>query len=74
MPTVTITDEAVRALQANARGEFKETGHRNADGTWDVPLTDDTIERLEDRRHPQETISDTIIRIAAYATSSGRAN
>lgn len=74
MPTINITEEASRALRGLATKPFRDTGTRRADGTIDVPVEEETVERLSGCAMPGETASDTIIRLAAFHRSGGKAN
>lgn len=69
-----LTDEAHRAIRAasDAPGGFKQTGTQRSDGSWDVPVGDDTLERIQSVAHPGETLSDTILRVCTL--SGGKAN
>ena len=73
MPDVTISADAHAAIRSMAELPFRDTARRNPNGTYTVPLSADVIARLLARRYPGETISDTIIRAAAYKQTNGRA-
>ncbi len=67
MPMVNITDEAMWAI-IGARDRLvdsRQDGTKQPDGTWDVPLSDDIVERIQEHRHEGETVSDVIIRVIA---------
>jgi hypothetical protein len=70
MPRINITNEAMLAIRSasTAPGGFNQTANRRSDGTWDVPLEEDTLDRLKSQQLPGETLSDTIIRGIALAT------
>ena len=68
MPILNISEEAHRAIRAAAQHDFKETGRRLPDGTWDIPVGEETLARMQRAAFPGETFSDTIIR--AMATMS----
>jgi hypothetical protein len=72
--SVTITDEAMRAIRAASTNGFNQTGTRAADGSgvWNVPLHVDTLSRIHDARMAGETLSDTIIRVVSLAQHAGR--
>ena len=74
MPKIHITDEAARAIRgaATAPGGFQQTGHQRPDGSWDVPVEEDTLDRIQVALLEGETISDCIVRIVA--TSKGGLN
>lgn len=63
MPKINITAEAEQVIRANAELPFKSTGTQRPDGTWDIPLADNTLERLRAAQLAGESISDTIIRV-----------
>lgn len=67
MTIINITDEAHRAIRSRAEGEFTQTGTRRADGSWDVPLAEDVIERIESVQLQGETLSDVILRLSHTA-------
>jgi hypothetical protein len=72
MPQVsglTITREAHNALRGRARpgDSFVDMSQARPDGMLDIPVREETIERIEQAQIPGETISDTIIRICATA-------
>ena len=69
---INITPEAAAIIRAAAVLPFRETAVRRADGTFDVPLTLDTVKRLERHAFPGETISDTLVRV--FATAGKRPN
>lgn len=60
---VNISAEAEAAIRSKASQNFKSDAIACTDGTWDVPLQPDTIERLKAVAFEGETISDTIIRL-----------
>lgn len=64
---VTLTDEAHRAIAAAALPgkTMVETGKRQADGTWSVPLSADVVHALEARRGDGESYSEVILRTIA---------
>lgn len=63
MPNVIITNDAAAAIRAAAQGSFHNDGHRLQNGSWVIPLGEDTLEALQGVQFPGETLSDTIIRI-----------
>lgn len=64
---VTISDEAHQAVRefAAVGVQFVETGERQPDGTWVVPLSKDVIDALNAHRFPGESDSDVILRTIA---------
>lgn len=63
MKTIRISDATYRALAKEAILPFRSTGTRQADGAWLVPVEDDTYERLQQHRLPDESDDDLIQRI-----------
>jgi hypothetical protein len=63
MKTIRLTEATYNALAAAAILPFRSTAERQADGTWLVPIEDDTYERLEEHRLPGESDDDTVIRM-----------
>lgn len=77
MPIIRISDAVHRAIRAasTAPGGFEAQGVRRSDGDWDVPITQDTLDRINKYRLEGESISDTILRGATLAASgSGKLN
>lgn len=65
MPTINLTADALTALGELARGTFNQTGVLRPDGTYDVPVENDVAAFLREASFPQETISDTVLRMVA---------
>jgi hypothetical protein len=63
MKRVRISNATYRRIAAAAILPFRATGERQPDGSWLVPLEDDTYERLQQQRQPGESDDDAIIRI-----------
>jgi hypothetical protein len=63
MRTIKVSDATYRAIAEEATLPFRSTATRQADGTWLVPIADDTWERLRSQRLPGETDDDTVMRI-----------
>jgi hypothetical protein len=61
MPTILITDECHRLLQANANAPFKKPGRRLRGG-WEIEIEQDTLDHLCNLQFPEESLSDTIMR------------
>ncbi len=55
MPTIRLTDATRRDLADLAILPFANTGVRQPDGTWLVPVDDDVMERLRQQRLPDES-------------------
>lgn len=72
MPNIVITAEAHAALHAarDPSRPWHETAVNLLDGTFMVPLSDDTFERLNEAKFCFETHSETIIRL--FATRNGK--
>lgn len=67
--SINMTSEAFEAIRRASTGNFVETGKRRADGTWDVPLGNATVERVNSFRLAGESFSDCLVRVIALATS-----
>jgi hypothetical protein len=63
MPLIRMTDAPYTALARLAIGTFRQTGQRQADGTWLVPIEQDTWDALQATRLPGETDEDVIQRV-----------
>jgi hypothetical protein len=72
MPIVTLTREAVSIVRGAATRPFRETAVPRPDGLFDVPLGADTLEAIQARAFPGESLSDTVVRI--ILTAGRRAN
>lgn len=71
--TINVTNECQQAIRSAATGnEFKNNGTQRADGTWDIPVDEEVVDRLKEVAFPGETYSDTIIRLAAFERSGGK--
>jgi hypothetical protein len=55
MPTIRLTNATYRDLADLAILPFASTGIRQLDGSWLLPLEDEIMERLQQRRLPGET-------------------
>ena len=63
MKTIRLSDATHRALMEQALLPFQPTGARQPDGSWRVPVSDETWERLEAQRLPGESDDDLVMRI-----------
>lgn len=63
MRHVCISDTTYQMIAAAAQNEFKAEGTQSNDGSWVVPLEDNTFERILVASFPMETLDDTIQRI-----------
>ena len=63
MPLIRMTDATYTALASLAIGTFRPTGARQVDGTWLVPIDQDTWDRIDTMRLPGETDEDVIQRV-----------
>lgn len=69
---INITKEAQNALRKLARYRLDPTWSRErADGTVDIKLEDETLDRLHAARFPDESYSELILRIIAQRSGSG---
>lgn len=55
MPNIRHSDATYRDLADLAVLPFANTGVRQSDGSWLVPMEDDTMDRLQRHRLPDET-------------------
>lgn len=76
MPNIIMTREAANAIRgaADPGRLYIDTATPTADGQVSVPLEQSTIDRLTEVAFPGESLSDTIVRIAALKASNGRTN
>lgn len=67
MPTINITHEAREALRRESTtGELEEgTTFARPDGSWDIHVDSDTLERMDSVKQPGESYSDVILRVIA---------
>ncbi|MCB1502173.1 MAG: hypothetical protein KDK07_20715 [Bauldia sp.] len=63
MKTIRVTEATYHAIAAAATFPFQSTGERQADGTWLVPIEDETFERLDAHRLPSESDEDVVLRM-----------
>ena len=63
MKRIRISDATYRMIAEAAVLPFRSTGQRQPDGTWLVPVEDDTYERLQQHRQPGETDDVVVSRI-----------
>jgi hypothetical protein len=61
MREIEVTDECRDLIAAECPSD--ETGQRLPNGKWQIPVTEETWQRLQKTRRRGETISDCIIRI-----------
>ena len=55
MPNIRLSEATYRDLADLAVLPFASTGVRQPDGSWLVPMEDDTMDRLQRHRLPDET-------------------
>jgi len=63
MKTIRLSDATHRALMEQALLPFQPTGARQPDGTWLVPVSDETWDRLEAQRLAGESDDDLVMRV-----------
>jgi hypothetical protein len=63
MKIIKVSNATHRAVVEAAILPFRETGKRQLDGTWLVPIEEDTWEALERQRLPGESDDDAIQRL-----------
>jgi hypothetical protein len=64
MPRINLTAAAMQALRGFAGGRLADTSRIRPNGTYDVPLSEATVARLEAHRNAGETLSDVVVRMA----------
>lgn len=63
MKWIRISDTTHRALAEAAIFPWRETGRRQADGSWLVPVGDEVADRLDEVRLAGESDDDLIMRM-----------
>jgi hypothetical protein len=63
MKTIKVSTATYRAIAEEAILPFRSTATRQPDGTWLVPVADDTWEALRKERLPGESDDDTVMRV-----------
>jgi len=63
MKTIKVSDATYRAIADEAILPFRSTATREPDGSWLVPVADDTWEALQRERLAGESDDDTVIRL-----------
>jgi hypothetical protein len=71
MRRIHLRDGTYQALRGLALGAFRQTAERQPDGSWLVPLADDTWDRLAAQRLPGESDDDVVARVI-HLTKGGR--
>ena len=66
MKTIKVSDATHRAIAETAILPLSASGKQQPDGTWLVPIEDDTWEALESQRLPGESDDDTIQRLIRH--------
>lgn len=66
MKTITVTDHTYRAIAELAILPFHSTATRMADGNWQVPVSEETWDRLQESRLPGESDDDTVMRVIRH--------
>jgi hypothetical protein len=61
--TIRISDHTHRSIVDLAIYPFRETGVRQPDGDWLIPVSDETWERLEQHRQTGESDDDLLSRL-----------
>ena len=67
MKVIRVSDATWRMIAEMAILPFGSTATRQPDGTWLVPVQDDTWERLEQHRLPGESDDDVLARVLRAA-------
>jgi hypothetical protein len=63
MKWIHVSETTHRALADAAIYPWRETGRRQADGSWLIPMGDEVFERLDEERLYGESDDDLIMRI-----------
>lgn len=63
-----LSDEAYMALRSHADVNYRSTAVRLLDGSWNVPFARITVALLDEARHPGESYSDCVLRVAKTAS------
>ena len=63
MKTINVSDATYRAIAEEAILPFRSTAARQADGSWRVPIADDTWDALQKERLPDESDDDAVLRL-----------
>ena len=71
MKTIVLSDATYRAIASLAVLPFQSTAERQAEGSWLVPIDDETYERIQTHRLAGESDDDTIQRLIHVYRGSG---
>jgi hypothetical protein len=71
MHRIHLRDSTYPALRGLAVGSFRQTAERQPDGSWLVPIADETWSRLAAQRLPGESDDDVVARVI-HLTGGGR--
>lgn len=63
MPKIVVTDYTHTLIKCAAERPFHNTAKRLADGRWEIPVEQSTLDRINQVRLAGETIDDLIERI-----------
>lgn len=63
MKTINVSDATYRAIAEEAILPFRSTAIRQADGSWLVPIADDTWDALQKDRLPNDIDDGAVMRI-----------
>jgi hypothetical protein len=66
MKTIKVSEETYRAIAEEAILPFRATGTRQPDGSWLVPIDDETWDRIQRERLPGESDDDTVMRVIRH--------
>lgn len=73
MPKIVISKEANDALRRSSELPYDESQSRILpDGSIEIAISEETLERVERNRHEGESVSDFITRVTAFYHSKGR--
>ena len=63
MKTIRVSNDTLHAIADLAILPFRSNATRQDDGTWLIPVEDEVWQRIEDKRLPDESYDDTLMRI-----------
>ena len=66
MRTMVVRPETYKAIADAATLPFHSTATKRLDGNWDVPVSEETYEKIKGIQYSNETDDDTIARILHF--------
>lgn len=71
MGTLILSAATLAVIASHATAEFRSDAVARADGMFDVPFSEDTIEHINQRRFPGETDDAVVARLVQVVQSGG---